>query len=57
MSFIKKFLTNPITILGSIVFGILAGVWYPAESQLFEGIGGIYLSLLKVVVLFYLQPY
>lgn len=51
MSFIKKFLTNPITVLGSIVLGVLAGVWYPAESQLFEGIGGIYLSLLKVVVL------
>ena len=48
---IKKILTNPFTVLGSIVVGVLAGVWYPQESQLFEGIGGIYLSLLKVVVL------
>jgi len=37
--------------MGSIVLGVLAGVWYPQESQMFEGIGGIYLSLLKVVVL------
>ena len=48
---IKKFLTSPLTVFGSIVLGIFAGILYPAESQLFEGIGGIYLSLLKVVVL------
>jgi len=48
---IKKTLTSPFTILLSITIGVLAGVWYPAESQLFEGVGGIYLSLLKVVVL------
>jgi Na+/H+-dicarboxylate symporter len=51
MIFVKKFLTNPVTVLGSIAVGVLAGVWYPAESQMFEGVGGIYLSLLKVVVL------
>jgi Na+/H+-dicarboxylate symporter len=48
---IKKILTNPLTIILSIILGVLAGVWYPSESQLFEGVGGIYLSLLKVVVL------
>ena len=48
---IKKFLTSPLTVFGSIILGVLAGIWYPAESQMFEGIGGIYLSLLKVVVL------
>jgi Na+/H+-dicarboxylate symporter len=48
---IKKTLTSPFTILLSITIGVLAGVWYPTESQLFESVGGIYLSLLKVVVL------
>jgi len=48
---IKKFLTSPLTVFGSIILGVLAGIWYPTESQMFEGIGGIYLSLLKVVVL------
>jgi len=51
MKFVKKFLTNPVTVLGSIAVGVLAGVWYPTESQMFEGVGGIYISLLKVVVL------
>ena len=48
---IKRFLTSPLTVFVSILLGVLAGIWYPAESQLFEGVGGIYLSLLKVVVL------
>jgi len=51
MNYVKKILTSPITVLGSIVLGVLAGVWYPVDSQLFEGVGGIYISLLKVVVL------
>jgi Na+/H+-dicarboxylate symporter len=48
---LKTFLTSPWTILGSIVVGILAGVYAPAFSMNFESIGGIYISLLKVVVL------
>ena len=47
----KKVLTSPITILTSIVLGVLAGVFYPSESMEFEVVGTIYLSLLKVVVL------
>jgi Na+/H+-dicarboxylate symporter len=48
---LKTFLTSPWTILGSIVVGVLAGVYAPAFSMNFESIGGIYISLLKVVVL------
>lgn len=47
----KKFLTSPFTILASIILGVAAGVYYPAESIKFEEVGSIYLSLLKVVVL------
>lgn len=47
----KQFLVNPWTILGSILLGIVAGVYAPSESLTFEPIGGIYISLLKVVVL------
>lgn len=47
----KKILTNPLTILLSIVFGVFAGIAYPQESIQFEIVGTIYLSLLKVVVL------
>ena len=48
---LKSFLTSPWTILGSIILGILAGVYAPAMSINFESVGGIYISLLKVVVL------
>ena len=48
---LKSFLVSPWTILGSIVAGILAGVYFPQESIGFESVGGIYISLLKVVVL------
>jgi Na+/H+-dicarboxylate symporter len=48
---LKAFLTSPWTILGSILIGILAGVYVPATSMQFESIGGIYISLLKVVVI------
>lgn len=51
MKFVKKFLTSPITVLSSIVIGVMAGVVYPQDSQIFEGVGSIYISLLKVVVL------
>ena len=47
----KQLLVNPWTILGSILLGIFAGVYFPAESMTFEPIGSIYISLLKVVVL------
>ena len=47
----KRILTNPLTILLSIVFGVFAGIAYPQESIQFEIVGTIYLSLLKVVVL------
>ena len=48
---LKSFLVSPWTILGSIVAGVLAGVYFPHESMGFESVGGIYISLLKVVVL------
>jgi len=51
MEMLKKFLTSPITILVSIILGVLAGMHYPNESIRFEDVGSIYLSLLKVVVL------
>ena len=48
---LKSFLVSPWTILSSIIVGVLAGVYLPQESMEFESIGGIYISLLKVVVL------
>jgi len=48
---IKSVLVSPWTILASILLGVLAGVYYPHFSLTFESIGGIYISLLKVVVL------
>ena len=48
---LKSFLTSPWTIMGSIILGILAGVYAPAASINFESVGGIYISLLKVVVI------
>ena len=48
---LKTFLTSPWTILGSIIVGILSGVYAPEFSLNFESLGGIYISLLKVVVL------
>lgn len=47
----KSLLVNPWTILGSILLGVMSGIYFPNESMLFEPIGGIYISLLKVVVL------
>ena len=51
MNLIKKILTNPITVIMAIVLGVLGGVYFPTESIMFEEVGSIYLSLLKVVVL------
>ena len=48
---LKNFLSSPWTILGSIILGVLAGVYAPSVSVNFESVGGIYISLLKVVVL------
>ena len=48
---LKSFLSSPWTILGSIIIGVLAGVYAPAASMNFESVGGIYISLLKVVVI------
>ena len=48
---LKKILTNPLTVIGSIVVGVLAGVLYPHFSLQLESLGSIYLNLLKVVVL------
>ena len=48
---LKTFLVNPWTILGSILLGVGAGIYFPQESMLFEPIGSIYINLLKVVVL------
>jgi hypothetical protein len=48
---LKTFLTSPWTILGSIVLGILSGVYAPEFSTGLDSIGSIYISLLKVVVL------
>jgi len=51
ISHLKTFLTSPWTILGSIVLGILGGVYTPDFSMNLDSIGSIYISLLKVVVL------
>jgi proton glutamate symport protein len=51
ISHLKTFLTSPWTILGSIVLGILGGVYTPEFSMGLDSIGSIYISLLKVVVL------
>ena len=48
---IKSVLSSPWTILSSIVVGVLAGIYAPAMSMNFESVGGIYISLLKVVVI------
>jgi Na+/H+-dicarboxylate symporter len=48
---LKSFLISPWTILGSIVVGILCGVYAPEFSMNLDSIGSIYISLLKVVVL------
>ena len=50
-SHLKSFLVSPWTILGSIVIGVLSGVYAPEFSMNFDSIGSIYISLLKVVVL------
>jgi Na+/H+-dicarboxylate symporter len=51
MSYFKSFLTSPWTILGSIILGVLTGIYAPKFAVNFEPVGGIYISLLKVVVL------
>ncbi|NBW58300.1 hypothetical protein EBR43_11095 [bacterium] len=51
MTHFKNFLTSPWTILGSILLGIIAGIYAPETSIHFESVGSIYISLLKVVVL------
>jgi Na+/H+-dicarboxylate symporter len=51
VSHLKSFLVSPWTILGSIVVGVLSGVYAPEFSLNFESLGSIYISLLKVVVL------
>jgi len=48
---LKTFLTSPWTILGSIIAGIVCGVYLPEFSIGLDSIGSIYISLLKVVVL------
>jgi Na+/H+-dicarboxylate symporter len=48
---LKSFLVSPWTILGSIIIGILSGVYLPEFSIGLDSIGSIYISLLKVVVL------
>lgn len=48
---IKSFLISPWTVLGAIVLGVLSGVYAPEIGAHLEGIGSIYISLLKVVVL------
>jgi hypothetical protein len=50
-SHLKSFLVSPWTILGSIIVGIVCGVYAPAFSIGLDSIGSIYISLLKVVVL------
>jgi proton glutamate symport protein len=48
---IRKFLTHPITVMASILLGVLLGIYEPQFSLRLEGVGGVYLSLLKVVVM------
>ena len=51
ISHLKTFLTSPWTILGSILAGVATGIYTPNSISEFESIGGIYIMLLKVVVL------
>ena len=48
---LKKFLSSPWTILGSILLAVAGGVYLPQQVMLLESVGSIYISLLKVVVL------
>ena len=48
---IKKLLSSPWTILGSILLAVAGGVYLPHQVMMLESIGSIYISLLKVVVL------
>jgi Na+/H+-dicarboxylate symporter len=48
---LKGLLTNPLTILASILFSVVCGVQFPDEMVNLEVIGTVYISLLKVVVL------
>ena len=48
---LKKFLSSPWTILGSILLAVAGGVYLPQEVMALESLGSIYISLLKVVVL------
>jgi Na+/H+-dicarboxylate symporter len=51
LTHLKSLLVSPWTILGSIIVGILSGVYAPEFSMGLDSIGSIYISLLKVVVL------
>jgi len=48
---IKKLLSSPWTILGSILLAVAGGVYLPQQVLALESIGSIYISLLKVVVI------
>jgi proton glutamate symport protein len=48
---IKSLLISPLTVAASIFAGVLGGIYSPDTITLFESVGDIYISLLKVVVL------
>jgi Na+/H+-dicarboxylate symporter len=51
ISKLKTFLTSPWTILSSIIVGVITGIYTPNFIEHFESVGGVYIMLLKVVVL------
>lgn len=48
---IKKLPTHPVTIVGSIALGVLAGIHWPALAHSLKFVGDIYIDLLKMVIL------
>jgi Na+/H+-dicarboxylate symporter len=51
MIFLKKLVTSPITIIASIVLGVLCGLKTPEYAQSLKFIGEVYIDLLKMVIL------
>ena len=51
MTRLKNVLTNPWTILISIISSVVCGIYIPDVTINLEVIGSVYISLLKVVVL------
>ncbi|MGZ3254095.1 MAG: dicarboxylate/amino acid:cation symporter [Burkholderiaceae bacterium] len=51
MILLKKLVTSPITIIGSIILGIVCGLKAPDYAHNLKFIGDVYIDLLKMVIL------